>query len=119
MFLYNDPRHKPLRRELRQNQTDAEELLWSYLRNNQFEGVKFFRQYGVGRYILDFYCAEFRLAIELDGSQHMEELGQEYDKQRTAYLNGLGVKVLRFWNNEVLTNIAGVLEQIKTRITLD
>ena len=97
-------------RSLRRNQTDAERTLWLRLRARQL-GVKFRRQYPVGRsYIVDFCCLEHAIIIELDGSQHMENI--DTDERRTRELEGLGFRVLRFWDNEVLTNIGGVLERI-------
>lgn len=80
---YNDPHFKDRRRLLRKEQTEVEKKLWLHIRNRQIHGCKFFRQYGVGSYILDFYCPEVRLAIELDGGQHNEESNKEYDKLRT------------------------------------
>jgi DNA polymerase-3 subunit alpha len=93
-------------KELRQNLTDAEQLLWSILRMKQLEDVKFRRQHPVGPYIVDFASIEAGLIIELDGGQHAEQ--QTYDEQRTAFLNEAGFNVLRFWNHEVLENIEGV-----------
>ncbi len=103
---------KDRRKELRKNQTDCEKILWQKLRNRQMNGLKFFRQYSFGTYILDFYCPEISLAVELDGGQHAKEENQEYDSQRNLYLEANGVKTLRFWNNEVLLNLDGVLENI-------
>ena len=97
-------------RELRNNPTDAERHLWQHLRNSQLHGCKFRRQEVLDRYIVDFVCFEPRLIIELDGGQHSEQ--QEYDEQRTKYLNGLGFVVQRFWNDEVLNQTEAVLEQI-------
>ena len=74
--------------------------------------MKFFRQYSFGPYILDFYCPEKTLAVELDGGQHNLPEGREYDAERTAYLNAHGVVVVRFWNNEVLCEMEGVLEKL-------
>ena len=99
-------------RELRRNETDAERLLWRLVRNRQLCGVKFRRQHPVGRYVVDFYCHEARLAVELDGGQHAEEDQMQRDCARTAYLDDRGVQVLRFWNGDVLKNPAGVLESI-------
>ena len=98
---------------IRKNQTDVERLLWKQIRNKNFFGLKFFRQYSVGAYIVDFYCPKLKLAIELDGGQHAEEGNKEYDKIRTDYLKSMGIKVMRFWNNDVIHNIEGVLEEIK------
>ncbi len=110
MFLYNDPKFKSRRQELRKNQTDAEKFLWKNLRNKNL-GYKFTRQFSFGPYILDFYCAEKRLAVELDGLQHLED--KEYDKQRDEYLLLNDIKVLRFWNSEVNANIESVLNKIR------
>ncbi len=111
-FLKNDPASIDRRRELRRNQTDAEKVLWARVRNKQFFGLKFFRQFSVGPYILDFYCPEKQLAVELDGGQHNLPEGKEYDAERTAYLYSHGINVVRFWNNEVLCELDGVLERL-------
>ncbi|MFZ5766275.1 MAG: DUF559 domain-containing protein [Thermodesulfobacteriota bacterium] len=104
-------------RELRQNQTDAEQLLWGVLRDRRFDGKKFRRQHPVGRYILDFYCHELKLAIELDGGQHNEATTQQYDEERTRFLNEQGIQVIRFWNNEVLQQTNSVLESLWNALT--
>jgi len=100
----------PLRRELRRNQTEVERLFWERVRDGRFLGLKFKRQYGLGSYILDFYCREKNLAIELDGSQHIDNV--EYDNERTDYLNSFGITVLRFWNNDVLRDMDAILTSI-------
>ena len=107
-------RQKPtsIARKLRQNQTDAEGLLWMRLRNNQLEGAKFRRQQPIGSYIVDFMSFERKLVIEIDGGQHNEKESRERDHDRTTWLENRGYHVLRFWNNEILTNIEGVLERI-------
>ena len=110
--IYNNKVQKEFRRTLRKEQTDAEKKLWYFLRNKNIAGLKIFRQYSVGPYILDFYCPEKRIAIELDGGQHNEEAEQHYDETRTKYLAENNIKVLRFWNNEVLQSTSKVLEQI-------
>jgi len=112
-YLYNDPTTKLNRRRLRKNATDAEQKLWSILRSRRMAGLKFFRQYSVGPYILDFYCPERRLAIELDGGQHADVYRQQHDAHRDSYLRELSIRVIRFWNNDVLQNIEGVGERIK------
>ena len=109
-FKYN-PKFKDRARYLRRKQTDAECLLWLKLRNNQL-GYKFRRQFPIDRFILDFYCNEKKLAIELDGSQHNFPKQEKYDILRTEYINQLGIRLIRFWDNEVLKNINGVLEKI-------
>ena len=94
---------------LRRSQTPQEGILWSKLKNNQL-GFKFRRQYSVGPYVLDFYCPKRKLAVEIDGSQHIEN--KEYDIERSDYLSTFGIKVIRFWNNEINTNREGVLLKI-------
>ena len=116
-FTRNDPSLKEKRRDLRKNQTDAEKLLWARLRNKQLLGNKFYRQYSVGAYILDFYCPDHRLAIELDGGQHAAEEKQMYDEVRSAFLKSEGIAVVRFWNNDVMQNLNGVLLRIAECIT--
>lgn len=94
-------------RHLSHEMTDAEQWLWRHLRMRQVGGVKFRRQHPLGPYVLDFACLEKQLAIELDGSQHIEQTAK--DEARTEWLKTQGWQVLRFWDNEVLTNIDGVL----------
>jgi very-short-patch-repair endonuclease len=100
-------------RQLRQDASNAEQVLWSRLRDRSILGVKFRRQQVLAGYILDFYCHQAKLAVELDGGQHDEPDGRSRDAHRDAVLRRLGVIVLRFWNNEVLTNISGVLGAIQ------
>ncbi len=97
-------------RNLRQLSTDAERLLWRRLRDRQLAGLKFRRQHRLGNFIVDFVCLEQRLILELDGGQHA--IQQQADAHREAFLMGLGYRVLRFWNNEVLGNLDGVLQTI-------
>ena len=97
-----------LARNLRKNQTDAEKVLWRQLRDRQLLNYKFRRQFVIEQYIVDFVCLDLKLIIELDGSQHNEEV----DSERTLFLTQRGFKVIRFWNNDLFTNLAGVLEQI-------
>jgi very-short-patch-repair endonuclease len=99
-------------RALRAAQTEVERRLWQRLRNRQRHGAKFRRQHPIGPYIADFFCLDAGLVIELDGSQHGEEPAQRVDQRRTEYLANQGYHVLRFWNEEVLDNIDGVLEEI-------
>ena len=107
-----DPHLLTLARKLRKEQTNAEQLLWQLLRNRQFCGLKFRRQYPLAPYVLDFYCREERFGIELDGGQHNEPDKKRTDKERTAFLEGKGIKIIRFWNNEVLQETEAVLEQL-------
>jgi len=97
-------------KNLRKNMTKEERQLWyDFLRSYS---VKFLRQKILGKYIVDFYCAEAKLIVELDGSQHYEDKGMEYDTERTAYLEQYGVRVLRIPNNEVNQKFSGVCEYI-------
>jgi len=98
--------------ELRRNATDAENLLWRLLRNQQLANAKFRRQHAVPPYILDFYCNELKLAVELDGGQHNQPTGRAHDARRTEYLHARGIEVLRFWNHDVLRDTEAVLEAI-------
>ncbi|MCX7095997.1 MAG: endonuclease domain-containing protein [Methylobacter sp.] len=97
-------------RLLRKNQTDVEHLLWQKLRNRQILNFKFRRQFPIDPFIVDFCCLELKLIIELDGSQHFEQV--TYDEKRSVSLGQRGFKVIRFWNNDVINNIEGVLEKI-------
>ncbi|MFO7667928.1 MAG: endonuclease domain-containing protein [Desulfobacterales bacterium] len=100
-----------LARKLRKRSTDTEKLLWRYLRAKQLEGFKFKRQQPIGNYIVDFVCFEKCIVIEIDGGQHAVE--KKKDKERDDWLKKQGLKVLRFWSNEVLINTKGVLEVIR------
>ena len=97
---------------MRRNQTDVERLLWSHLRSRQLNGLKFRRQFPIQRYILDFYCLTKKIAIELDGGQHNTDTGRVRDDERDALLARMNITVLRFWNNEIIENIDGVVEKI-------
>ena len=99
-------------RSLRRNATDAERRLWALLRDRQLFGARFRRQHPVGRYILDFYCPERELVVEVDGGQHYSGEEAARDLARTAYLEGLGLRVLRFTNSEVLQEIDSVVTAI-------
>ena len=101
-------------RQLRKELTPAEQKLWAYLRGNKLHGVSFRRQHAIGNYIVDFCSIKAKLIIELDGSQHLEQ--EEYDEERTRYLESLGYTVIRFWNNDVMNNIDGVILAIKNAL---
>ncbi len=100
-------------RTLRHRQTDVERLMWYLLRDRRFAGVKFRRQVPIGPFVVDFAAAAPRLVVELDGGQHVDHAG---DKARDAYLAAQGWRVLRFWNNDVVSNRQGVLEMVNTAI---
>ncbi len=97
-------------REMRRNPTQAEDALWKVLRKKNLDGYKFRKQHPMGNYIVDFYCPEKKLVIEVDGGQHSEQ--EEQDAERSRYLESRGCHVIRFWNNEVLKNMDGVIEII-------
>ena len=97
-------------RELRRHATDAEKILWRALRDRDAINAKFRRQVPIGNYIVDFVCHAERLIIEIDGGQHAEQ--SQADTRRTEFLEAEGYRVLRFWNNEVLKNLDGVLDTI-------
>ena len=97
-------------RGLRRRQTDAERRIWARLRDRRLLGTKFARQVAIGPYIVDFCCRERKLIVELDGGQH--EAHADYDVARTAFLQTLGYRVLRFWDNDVLANTDGVLQRV-------
>ena len=99
--------------ELRKEPTPAESKLWSRIRNDQL-GVTFRRQHAVGNYIPDFCSPKAKLIIELDGSQHLEQAA--YDEARTKYLESIGYKVIRFWNNDVMNKIEAVILAITSAI---
>jgi very-short-patch-repair endonuclease len=101
---------KHIARDLRRNQTDAEQLLWARLRARRFCGLKFRRQEVLGPYVVDFACLERKVVIEVDGGQHAEQALK--DAARTGYLKALGYRVIRFWNDEVLRDPDAVLEEI-------
>lgn len=117
--LYNDNLHKEAigklyqyGRELRKESTEAEKLLWAVLRNSKLNGLKFRRQHPLDKFIVDFYCNEKKLVVELDGGVHNEKINKVYDEARTAMLAGPNFIVLRFKNEEVINDLQGVLKEI-------
>ncbi|WP_313085579.1 endonuclease domain-containing protein [Pseudomonas sp.] len=106
------PEQRLFARQLRTQLTDCERLLWRQLRNRGLAGFKFRRQHPWPPYVLDFYCAELRLVIELDGGQHYDDAGLAKDHLRTDYLKRQGLEVLRFSNLDVLQNLEGVLTEL-------
>lgn len=109
-FVYNINPLKNRRKQLRNRATEEERILWSCLKKNTLK-YKFIRQYSVEGYVIDFYCPEKRLTIELDGEQHLQS--REYDLNRTKILNAYGIRVIRFWNHEVKDGLTKVLHQIE------
>ena len=102
--------------ELRKNPTEAEEILWSYLRDRQIEGVKFRRQHPLKKYAPDFFANELKFAIELDGGYHNDKVQKFYDKDREEIISSYQIIVLRFKNEEVIFNIENVLSTIREMI---
>ena len=108
---------KSRRRELRHSLTAAEATLWKNLQRSQLAGKKFRRQHSVGAYVLDFYCPECRLAVELDGQGHFDPVRSERDLLRSQYLASLNIRVVRFENRAVFENLEAVLHQIDQHLT--
>jgi very-short-patch-repair endonuclease len=113
-FIYNHPKYKQRRKDLRVNQTNTEEILWKFIKNKQIKGKKFRRQHSVDNFILDFYCSENRLGVEVDGKVHDSQ--KEYDVERTRILENLNIKILRFTNEEILNNIENVLKVLEQNL---
>ena len=113
------PQHLKQKRRLRSEVTKAELLLWSKLRGCQFHSLKFRRQHGIGSYIVDFYCPDRLLVIEIDGDIHAQGNRKKMDCQREAYLTTLGLKAIRYPNDDVLNNLDGVLQDLENKIFSD
>lgn len=116
-MLKYKPHLKAFSRELRTHQTDAEAKLWYHLRRKQLGGIQFYRQRPIGPYIVDFYAPSILLAVEVDGSQHLESTAEKADAERTAFLQRQQIDVLRFDNLQVLMQTEAVIETIHTRCT--
>jgi len=114
--VYHLTELKPRRRDLRQRSTKAEKLLWERLRNNKL-GVKFRRQFSIRGYVVDFYCPEYRLIVELLGSVHQSNEAKKYDRYRKRYLESFWMTILEFWNEEVEKDVGGVIGKIKIHLT--
>ena len=117
MKVFNRKYLKTKRKHLRNNSTEAEILLWTCLKGKQLDGRKFRRQHSISNYIVDFYCPEEKLVVELDGDFHFEDEVKKYDENRTGFINSLGIKLIRFENQEVLYNIDNVLKSIEKEFT--
>lgn len=101
-----------LRQKLRRESSKVEQRLWFHLRNKQFYGLKFRRQYGIGSFVVDFCCIEKKLVIEIDGDSHFGNSAEAKDHTRSQYIENLGFRIMRFSNSYVMTNITGVLEEL-------
>ncbi len=114
--LFNREEVRDKRRALRNNMPQAEIMLWSKLRGRNAKGYKFRRQYSVGPYIVDFYCVELKLAIEIDGESHFVQGSEDHDLRRQQFIESAGIRFLRFTNTDVYENLEGVLETIMKQL---
>ena len=115
--IFNRTDAKEKRRVLRNNAPVSEATLWARLRREQIAGFRFRRQYSVGAFVIDFFCAELKLAVEIDGASHNGEEAQEYDLNRQAWIEQYGIQFLRFTNEQVHHDIESVLQVIDTTTT--
>ena len=111
-YLLNSHTLKYRRRELRKNQTPAEAIIWNAVCNRRLGSHRFTRQYSVGPYILDFFCPATKLCVEIDGESHMSDHTKLYDQEKSVYLEGFGIKIIRFRNADVIADIKKVLDEI-------
>ena len=109
---FNKSEYTQRRKDLRNNPTKTEKLLWNILKGKRLDGFKFRRQYGVGKYVIDFYCVKKKLAIETDGEVHDSEESKKYDQERDEFIKNFGIRFLRIRNEEVECNIEGVANKI-------
>jgi len=114
--IFNNLKLKEKRKELRNNMTNAERLLWTELKGKKISGYKFRRQHSIGIYIPDFYCTGLKLAIEVDGPTHCTDIEVKYDDERQKEIENLGIQFLRFTNDEIYNNLYNVIEKIKETI---
>ncbi len=114
--LFNQPTQKPLRQKLRNSLTSAEIILWSHLQGRKFYNLKFRRQQGIGPYVVDFYCPEIHLAIEVDGASHFTPDQKKKDLKRTQFLESKGIRVVRVMNGDVYADMEKVLRRIEAGI---
>jgi len=115
--IHNQKSMKEIRRNLRHSLTPAEASLWKALQGSKLAGKKFRRQHSIGNYVVDFYCPECKLAIELDGEKHFNTIASEYDLRRTEFLSRNNIRVLRFENRAVFEHPEGVLQAIKDHLS--
>jgi len=113
--VFNRTEVKEKRRALRKEMPPAEVILWNILRGKSLSGFKFRRQYSIGPYIVDFYCSQLKLAIEIDGESHVVEGAETRDRERQAFIESKGVHVLRFTNTDVYESLEGIAAQIASR----
>ncbi|MBI2095125.1 MAG: endonuclease domain-containing protein [Candidatus Omnitrophica bacterium] len=111
--IFNRQSEITKRRQLRQNMPGPELILWSRLKGKSLGGYKFRRQYGIGRYVVDFYCPQAKLVVEVDGDSHFTDESQKYDRQREEFIRSLNIKIIRFTNLDIHRSINEVLEAIR------
>ncbi|MEO8514436.1 MAG: endonuclease domain-containing protein [Ignavibacteria bacterium] len=114
--IYNRQQDNEKRKKLRNNMTKAEAILWRELKSKKILGFKFRRQFGIGAYVVDFYCTELKLIIEVDGVTHCTDEEKEYDSRRESEIEQLDIKFLRFTNPEIYDDLYNVLEKIKAKV---
>ena len=114
--IYNRFQGNKKRKKLRNNPTKSEIILWNELQGKKLDGYKFRRQYGVGPFVVDFYCPKLKLAIEIDGESHFKKELQEYDKKRQKYMEKFGIRFLRIFDIEIFENLDGALDAISNKI---
>ena len=114
--FFNKTSEKVKRRLLRNNMPKAEAVVWAKLKGRQMLGYKFRRQYSVERYVVDFYCPELKLAVEIDGDSHFQEESRDDDKLRQAFIESFDIQFLRFTNEDVYKNLEGVLETVRRMV---
>ena len=114
--IFNTSLSKKGRRDLRKRSTSLEKIVWLKIRNRQIENYKFRRQYSIGKYIVDFYCPEKKLVVEIDGDSHFQDEAILYDIVREKYIRTLNIEILRFTNKDVMDNIDGVLFKIAHKL---
>jgi very-short-patch-repair endonuclease len=110
--VFNSKSYTARRKALRRSLSKAEAVIWLHLSRKQMNGFKFRRQYSVNQYVIDFYCPELKLAIEIDGDSHYGYLSEKYDNERQKYIESFGIHFMRFTNDDVCNNINGVLQMI-------
>jgi very-short-patch-repair endonuclease len=111
-IVFNNKSYTARRKALRRSLSKAEAVIWLHLSRKQMNGFKFRRQYSVNQYVIDFYCPELKLAIEIDGDSHYGYLSEKYDNERQKYIESFGIHFMRFTNDTVCNNIDGVLQMI-------
>jgi very-short-patch-repair endonuclease len=114
-LAFNHPKMKQRRRKLRNDSTLPEKILWQKLRNNRLD-FKFFRQYSIDNYVLDFYCPDKRLGVEIDGGHHHKADVKIYDSYRTRYLKAYNIRIIRFWNSDIVHTVKKVLADIQREL---